>query len=250
MPHLLLDRVHVDFPLYTARGRSFKNRFLAQCYPQLRRKLEEHHENRSVHSLRDIRIDLRDGDRLGLVGRNGAGKSTLLRVMSGIYEPVRGEIAIEGTIASITDMSMGMDPEATGYENIILRGVFLGLSHNQARAQIPQIAEWTELGDALARPVRTYSTGMQLRLAFAVSTTIRPDILILDEMIGAGDAHFIDKARGRLQDMIHATSIMVLASHSEAILRQFCNRALLMHEGRVMLDGSVDEILAAYQKLP
>ena len=147
-------------------------------------------------------------------------------------------------------MAMGMDPEATGYENIILRGVFLGLSHQQARAQIPAIKAWTELGEALDRPVRTYSTGMQLRLAFAVSTTIRPDILILDEMIGAGDAHFIEKARARLLEMISATSVMVLASHSEAILRQFCNRAILMHEGRILLDGSVEEVLDAYQRLP
>jgi len=250
MPLLALDHVHVDFPLYTARGRSLKNRALALLGSKIRQKIEEHNQIITVQSLRDISVTLRDGDRLGLVGRNGAGKSTLLRVMSGIYEPVRGHISIEGSIASITDMSMGMDLEATGYENIVLRGVFLGQSHAEARARIPEIAEWTELGDALARPVRTYSTGMQVRLAFAVSTTIRPDILILDEMIGAGDAHFIEKARARLNELVSATSIMVLASHSDAILRQFCNRAMLMHEGNVLLSGSVDEVLEAYQKLP
>jgi len=131
-----------------------------------------------------------------------------------------------------------------------LRGVFLGQTHAAARAKIPEIAEWTELGDALARPVRTYSTGMQIRLAFAVSTTIRPDILILDEMIGAGDAHFIEKARARMNDLVSATSILVLASHSEAVLRQFCNRAVLMHEGEVILNGSVEEVLTAYKELP
>jgi len=250
MPQLILDHVHVEFPLYTARGRSLKNRVMASLGSKVRQKIEEHHQIIAVQSLRDINITLHDGDRLGLVGRNGAGKSTLLRVMSGIYEPVTGAIDIDGSIASITDMSMGMDLEATGYENIVLRGVFLGLSHTVARAHIPAIAEWTELGDALARPVRTYSTGMQLRLAFAVSTTIRPDILILDEMIGAGDAHFIDKARARLDDLISATSILIVASHQASILRQFCNRALLINDGQVLLDGSTEEVLAAYQQLP
>ena len=250
MPLLQLDRVHVDFPLYTARGRSLKNRVLALLGSKVKKKIEEHNQITTVHSLRDISLTLRDGDRLGLVGRSGAGKSTLLRVMSGIYEPVLGEIEIDGSLASITDMSMGMDMEATGYENIVLRGVFLGQTHAAARAKIPEIAEWTELGDALARPVRTYSTGMQIRLAFAVSTTIRPDILILDEMIGAGDAHFIEKARARMNDLVSATSILVLASHSEAVLRQFCNRAVLMHEGEVILNGSVEEVLTAYKELP
>ena len=249
MPLLRLDHVHVDFPLYTARGRSLKNRAMALLGSKVRQKIEEHHQIVTVHSLQDITITLRDGDRLGLVGRNGAGKSTLLRVMSGIYEPVLGHIDIEGSIAAITDMTMGMDLEATGYENIVLRGVFLGLSHADARRQIPAIAAWTELGDALARPVRTYSTGMQLRLAFAVSTTIRPDILILDEMIGAGDAHFIEKARQRLNDLVSATSILVLASHQPAILREFCNRAVLMHEGKMMRSGSVEEVLQAYQRM-
>jgi len=250
MPLLQLDHVHVDFPLYTARGRSIKNRVLAQLGSKVRQKIEEHNQIATVHSLRDISVTLHDGDRLGLVGRNGAGKSTLLRVMSGIYEPVLGNLHVQGSLASITNMSMGMDMEATGYENIVLRGVFLGQSHGQARSRIPEIAEWTELGDALARPVRTYSTGMQVRLAFAVSTTIRPDILILDEMIGAGDAHFIEKARARLNDLVSSTSILVLASHSESVLRQFCNRALLMHDGQVLLDGSVEDVLAEYEKLP
>lgn len=249
MPYLHLDHVHVDFPLYSARGRSLKNRAMAALGGKMRQRIEEHHQIVTVHSLRDITLSLRNGDRLGLVGRNGAGKSTLLRVMSGIYEPVRGRIDISGSIASITDMTMGMDMEATGFENIVLRGVFLGMSHAEARARIPEIAEWTELGDALARPVRTYSTGMQIRLAFAVSTTIRPDILILDEMIGAGDAHFIEKARARMNELISTTSILVLASHQESILRQFCNRALLMHEGDVLLSGSVEEVLEAYGKL-
>jgi ABC-2 type transport system ATP-binding protein/lipopolysaccharide transport system ATP-binding protein len=249
MPLLQLDHVDVEFPLYSARGRSFKARAMAMLHQKTRQSIERNRDLISVQSLRDISVTLRDGDRLGLVGRNGAGKSTLLRVMSGIYEPVQGNIDIQGSLASMTDMSMGMDPEATGFDNIVLRGVFLGLSHRQARAQIPQIAAWTELGDALDRPLRTYSTGMQVRLAFAVSTTIRPDILIFDEMISAGDAHFIEKARARIHELINSASIMVMASHSDDILRQLCNRAMLMHEGRILLDATVDEVLAAYHRL-
>jgi ABC-type polysaccharide/polyol phosphate transport system ATPase subunit len=249
MVHVRLDRVHVDFPIYSARSRSLKNRVLAKLNKSLRRKFEENHDMTVVHSLRDVSIDLRPGDRLGLVGRNGAGKSTLLRVISGIYEPMLGSISTTGSLASMTDMQMGMDPEASGYQNIHLRGIFLGMSHREVRELTPAIAEWTELDQHLTRPIRTYSSGMMVRLAFAISTAIQPDILVMDEMIGAGDAHFIDKAKARMQQMIDNASILVLASHQSEILSRFCNRALLLDEGRVLREGSVEDVLAAYYQM-
>ncbi len=249
MARITLDDVDVEYPIYNARTRSLKNRVIALGNSPFRQIVENNSHLLIVQSLKNISMDLRDGDRLALVGRNGAGKSTLLRVLSGICEPVLGTVKIEGSIASMTDISLGMDPEGTGYDNIILRGIFLGMTVRQARNMMPAIAEWTELGAHLERPLRTYSTGMAVRLAFAVSTSIRPDILIMDEMINAGDAHFMDKAKLRLESLIEKTNIMALASHSPDTLRRFCNKAILLHEGRMLNFGGVDEILADYDKL-
>jgi ABC-2 type transport system ATP-binding protein/lipopolysaccharide transport system ATP-binding protein len=197
-------------------------------------------------ALRDISLTLTDGDRLGLIGHNGAGKSTLLRVLAGIYEPLSGRAQIKGTIASLTDITMGMNLEATGYENIVLRGVFLGLQVKEIRRMIPDIEAFTELGEFLKLPMRTYSTGMMLRLAFAVTTAIIPEILIMDEMIGAGDAAFVAKATARLNQMISSSRILVIASHDVEIIRRFCNRAVLMETGRIARVGPVEEVISAY----
>jgi ABC-type polysaccharide/polyol phosphate transport system ATPase subunit len=197
-------------------------------------------------ALRDICLDLADGDRLGLIGRNGAGKSTLLRVLAGIYEPPSGRARIEGTVASLTDITMGMDLEATGYENIVLRGVFLGLRVNDVRRMIPEIEAFTELGEFLKLPLRTYSSGMMLRLAFSVTTAVVPEILIMDEMIGAGDAAFVVKAKARLNQMISNSRILVIASHDVEMVRRFCNRAALMETGRIVRLGPVDQVIADY----
>jgi len=246
---ITLDDIDVEYPIYNARTRSLKNRLMAMGNSSLRQIVENDSHLLIVQSLKNISMDLRDGDRLALVGRNGAGKSTLLRVLSGICEPGRGTVTIEGSIASMTDISLGMDPEGTGYDNILLRGIFLGMTVKQARAMTPAIAEWTELGAHLERPLRTYSSGMVVRLAFAVSTSISPDILIMDEMITAGDAHFLEKAKKRLESLIENTNIIALASHSPDVLRRFCNKAILLHEGRMLNYGDVDEILSDYDKL-
>jgi ABC-type polysaccharide/polyol phosphate transport system ATPase subunit len=248
MASLTLDRVTVDFPIYNARKRSLK----AELF---RRTVGGHIESKedsrvSVMALRDVSMTLRDGDRLGLVGRNGAGKTTLLRVLSGVYEPPVGRVAIDGSVSSLTDIMMGMDPEATGYENILLRSVFLGVSVSQARANIPEIVEFTGLGNFLNLPMRTYSSGMMVRLAFAVSTAVTPEILIMDELIGAGDATFFHKAEARLRDLIGRTRILVIASHADEILRRLCNKAALMEEGRLRMIGPVDEVLAIYNQPP
>lgn len=249
MVHLRLDGVDVDFPIYSARSRSLKNRVFSKLSTRLRARFEASQDMVVVRALRDISVDLREGDRLALVGRNGAGKSTLLRVMSGVYEPLQGEIDRSGTLASMTDMAMGMDLEATGHENILLRGIFLGMTHQEIRRRAQEIVEWTELGEHLDRPIRTYSSGMLVRLGFAISTAVQPDILIMDEMIGAGDAHFVDKAKKRIQDMINRASILVLASHSADILKRFCNQAILLHEGRIVHKGDVDAVLQAYNRM-
>ena len=191
-------------------------------------------------------LNIEHGERVGLIGRNGAGKTTLLRVMAGIYEPPAGTVEVEGRVAPLFDIGMGMDPESSGYENILLRGLYLGLRKAEIRAKVDEIAEFTELGEFLEMPLRTYSAGMFARLAFAISTSIDPEILLLDEGIGAGDEAFLEKAKQRLDAMINRARIMVLASHSDELVRKLCNRAILMQNGEIVASGSTDEMLERY----
>jgi homopolymeric O-antigen transport system ATP-binding protein len=245
MASIILDRVTVDFPIYNAKKRSLKSELIRRTVGGHIEATDDSHV--SVMALRDISLTLKDGDRLGLIGRNGAGKSTLLRVLSGVYEPPIGRAIIDGTVSSLTDMMMGMDPEATGYENILLRSVFLGMSLKRANATIAEIEEFTELGNFLKLPMRTYSSGMMVRLAFAISTAVTPEILIMDELIGAGDAAFFSKAEARVKRMVGSTQILVLASHDDEILRRICNKAALIEEGQLRMIGSVDDVIATYR---
>ena len=244
MATISLERVTIEFPIYNARGRSLTGELFRRTVGGNIKSDTSHRI--SVVALRDISLTLGDGDRLGLIGHNGAGKSTLLRVLAGIYEPPSGRAVIQGSVASLTDITMGMDVEASGYENIVLRGVFLGLQVKEVRRMIPEIEAFTELGEFLKLPLRTYSSGMMLRLAFAVTTAVIPEILIMDEMIGAGDAAFVTKAKARLNQMISSSRILVIASHDVEIIRRFCNRAALMETGRIVRMGPVDEVISAY----
>jgi ABC-type polysaccharide/polyol phosphate transport system ATPase subunit len=247
MASITLDRITVDFPIYNARKRSLKSEILRRAVGG---RIETSDDSRvSVMALRDVSMTLQDGDRLGLVGHNGAGKSTLLRVMSGVYEPPVGSAVIHGSVSALTDIMMGMDPEATGYENILLRSVFLGVSVRDAQRSVKDIEEFTGLGDFLNLPMRTYSSGMMVRLAFAVSTAVTPEILIMDEIIGAGDAAFFVRAEARLSRLIGATRILVIASHQDSVLRRLCNKAALLHQGRLRMLGPVEDVLSAYREL-
>jgi ABC-2 type transport system ATP-binding protein/lipopolysaccharide transport system ATP-binding protein len=193
--------------------------------------------------LREIDLELRPGDRLALVGHNGAGKSTLLRVLAGAYEPSRGVAEIQGKVSSLLDMTMGMDPELTGRENIVLRGIFLGMTFREISDLAPSIEEFSELGGFVDLPMRTYSSGMTLRLAFAVSTAVQPDILLLDEMISVGDADFANKARTRIEQVMENSRIFVLASHDPKMLQRDCNKGILLSEGQIVAAGSLDDVL-------
>nr|WP_046864954.1 ABC transporter ATP-binding protein [Microvirga massiliensis] len=243
MASIALRNVGIDFPIYNARGRSLKTNVL--------RRVGGHIEGQgsgivTIEALRQVNLDLRPGDRLALVGHNGAGKSTLLRVLSGAYEPTHGSVEIRGKISSLVDLALGMDAELTGRENIVLRGVILGLTFKEIEALAPEIEEFSELGGFMGLPMRTYSSGMALRLAFAVSTAVQPDILLLDELISVGDAGFAEKSKARMQQIVEKSRILVLASHSPEMLREYCNRAVLLKEGQVVLDGSLDEVLEAH----
>ena len=243
MPSIDLVDASVDIPIYNSRGRSLKTTLLRRVGGQVE---ADGRDIVTVKALRNINLALKPGDRLGIIGHNGAGKSTLLRVLSGSYEPSSGTCTISGTVSSLIDMMMGMDPELTGADNIILRGAFVGLTIKQARKAIPDIAEFSELGPYLHLPMRTYSSGMLMRLAFAVSTTRVPDILLFDEMISFGDIAFASKARERVQNLLDKASILALASHDVNSLQTYCNRAILLERGEILQQGSVEDMWSAY----
>lgn len=234
----------VEFPIFDAKSRSLKKAFLGKAGGSIGR-------NSSnvvvVEALKNITMDLKMGDRVGLVGHNGAGKSTLLRLLSGIYEPTRGMARVTGRVAPVFDLGVGMDPEISGFENIIIRGLFLGQTRKQMLAKVDEIAEFTELGEYLSMPLRTYSTGMRVRLAMGVVTSIDPEILLLDEGIGAVDAEFLKKARSRLAALVERSGILVFASHSNEFLARLCNTAMWIDHGTIRMEGGIEEVVGAYE---
>lgn len=232
----------VDFPIFDAKSRSLKKTLLGTVGG----RIGTAHRVPIITALHGVTLSLRHGDRVGLVGHNGAGKSTLLRVLAGIYEPTRGAASIHGRVAPVFDLGVGMDPEISGYENILIRGLFLGMTRKQMQQRVDDIAEFTELGDYLAMPLRTYSTGMRVRLALGVVTSIDPEILLLDEGIGAVDADFLNRARTRLHALVDRAGILAFASHTEDLLTAFCQTALWLEAGHIMAAGPVGEVLAAY----
>lgn len=201
----------------------------------------------SVHALRDISLTIPDGTRLAVLGHNGAGKTTLLRLISGVYPPTQGRLHLHGKISALTDMTLGMEPEETGRKNIIFRLVFMGYDFRTARAALDEIIAFSDLGEFIDMPVRTYSTGMYLRLAFAIATHFQPDILILDEIIGAGDEAFQKKALARIDSLLNAARIVLFSSHEVDAIERYCNRAIVLEHGRLIGDGDVDAMLALYR---
>jgi lipopolysaccharide transport system ATP-binding protein len=227
-----LSDVSVDFPIYNAKARSLKNRLIDAATGG---RVSADPEGRvSIRALENISLDLRDGDRVALLGHNGSGKSTLLRVIAGVYRPSLGVILTRGSIGSLIDISLGIDSEATGLENIYLRSAFLGLSRRETTLAIDEIVEFSELGQFIEMPIRTYSTGMQFRLAFAISTVIRPEILLMDEWLSTGDAHFRDKAEFRLQEVVAKSKILVIATHSPELANRICNKIITLEHGRMV----------------
>jgi ABC-2 type transport system ATP-binding protein len=238
-----VHNAYVDFPIFDAKTRSLKKRVLGKVGGRIGTETKVP----IIEALHDITLSLREGDRVGLVGHNGAGKSTLLRLLSGIYEPTRGSSKVSGKVAPVFDLGVGMDPEISGYENIMIRGLFLGMTARQMEKRVDDIADFTELGDYLSMPLRTYSTGMRVRLALGVVTTIDPEILILDEGIGAVDAAFLNKARDRLVDLVRRSGLLVFASHQDDLLLELCTSAIWMDEGRMKMRGSLRDVLTAYK---
>jgi lipopolysaccharide transport system ATP-binding protein len=239
-----LRGVGVDFPIYNAASVSLKNRLLSSVTGGAIDR--EHDGFVVVRGLQEINLRITAGERVGLIGHNGAGKTTMLRVLSGIYSPTQGEAVIQGDCVSLIDISLGIDPEATGRENIRLRSAMLGFTPEQTRERMDEIIDFSGLGDFIEMPFRTYSTGMQLRLAFAVSTTVSPQILIMDEWLSTGDENFRERAEQRMRRVVDSTDILILASHTRKLLETNCDRIIWLEHGRIRAAGATSEILDQY----
>ena len=246
MAFLRLREVSVEFPIYQGSSRSLKKAIVASTTQG--NLARDAFDRVNVRALNSISFDLNDGDRFALLGPNGSGKSTLLKVLAGIYRPSSGRILSSGRVSALLDVNVGLNAEATGYENIMLRGMYMDIHPRDMRKRVQEVAEFTELGHYLDMPVRTYSAGMSVRLAFATATCITPEILLLDEWLSAGDAHFLAKAQKRMDDFVRRSSILVLASHSMDLLKTWCNRGIFLEHGIIKAAGSIDEVIAAYNE--
>ncbi|MGF6530558.1 ABC-type polysaccharide/polyol phosphate transport system ATPase subunit [Paraburkholderia sp. GAS206C] len=245
MAYIELKGATLDLPIYDVQGRSLKKTVLRMGR---RNTIAEGTDGVVVvRAVNNVDLRLEKGDRIGLIGRNGAGKSTLLRMMAGIYSPTHGSVVSSGKVVPLLDISLGMDENSTGMQNIRLRGLLLGMSDAEIRAKQQSIAEFSDLGDYLDLPLRTYSSGMRVRLAFAVSTAVDAEILLLDEVMGVGDASFMHKAQDRLADLHSRAEIVVLAMHANKEIRKVCNKALWMERGHVRAFGPVEEVVSQYE---
>jgi ABC-type polysaccharide/polyol phosphate transport system ATPase subunit len=245
MAKIELNNVSLVYPIYGINARSFKSQLLNIAVGG---KLSQENRMVEVEALKEISVSLKSGDRVGLIGHNGAGKTTLLKVLAQIYEPTHGNINIEGSASCIFDIMMGLDAELTGYENIFLRGLILGLSKQEIKKITPDIEEFAEIGEFMKMPIKSYSTGMMVRLAFGIATSIASDILLIDEVVNVGDIQFREKARKRLTNLIHQANILVLSTHDFSLLKEFCNKALWLEKGQIKYFGAIDEVLDMQQK--
>jgi lipopolysaccharide transport system ATP-binding protein len=244
MANISFQNAYVEFPIFNAKGRSFTSRVLQIATGG---KLDSDAQGHvSVRALQGINLEVHEGERVGLLGHNGAGKSTLLRVLSRAYVPTSGTAKISGNVGSLIDISLGINPEATGIENIHLRAALLGIPAVLVRKNIEEIRDFSELGNFLEMPVRTYSAGMHLRLAFSVSTLVTPEILLMDEWLSVGDEAFRTKAEAKLQQMVDSSQILVIASHDRDLIEKTCNRAIWLEHGKIIKDGTAKEVAAAY----
>ena len=241
---LRLEKASISFPIYGSREKSFTNQLARVATGG--RLGKDSHGTVMVNALQDIDLHLQDGDRLGLMGHNGSGKTTLLRLLAGIYEPTTGKAIREGKIGSLVDIGLGIHPDATGEENIELRSAIMGVPKKQLKSLQDEIIEFSELGDFIRLPVRTYSTGMQMRLAFSVATAIQPEILLMDEWLSVGDETFKNRAEQKLMELVEGSSILVIASHSKELLDSSTTRAIVLEEGKFHDGGDTTYVSRNY----
>lgn len=238
-----LDRVSVKFRIYRNPSPSLKDTVVNWVTGN--RKLNDYHDFFALH---EITLRIEPGDRVGIVGLNGAGKSTLLKTISGIYKPHQGRIAIRGRLTPLMELGAGFDPEQTGRKNIYLNGALLGFSPAEMKIKEREIEEFSELGEFLDLPVKYYSSGMHGRLAFSIATMTEPEILMIDEVFATGDGHFVEKSTQRIQQMVEASTILVVVSHDVSQIRRLCNRVIFLDHGNLIGDGDPETILEQYRQ--
>lgn len=244
MNYVKANNLNVEIPVYEVSGRSAKLQLLNRF--STGRIQSGSNGITVIQALKSLSFEAHDGDRIGLIGSNGSGKSTLLRVLAGIYEPTSGNLDISGKAIALLEMGLGMDDTMTGLQNIRLRGMLLGMTPQELDEKTAEIADFTDLDDYLHLPIRTYSSGMRLRLAFAISTAVDAQILLLDEIIGVGDAAFLDKANKRLKDLQNKANIVFLASHSNGLIAEMCNKVMWLDNGVMKFFGDAQQGLKYY----
>lgn len=239
-----IENVSLTYPVYGANARSFKSMLIDMATGG---RLNNNAGNIVVEALKDVSLKLEKGDRLAIIGHNGAGKSTLLKVLANIYEPTKGRVNVKGSTNCLFDIMMGMDHELNGYENIMIRGMILGLSRVEIRKIIPRVEQFSELGDFMKMPIKSYSAGMKVRLAFGIITNVYSEILLIDEIVNVGDANFVEKAKAQMNNLIHQSEFMVLSTHDTNIVSELCNKALWLEKGSVRGYGPIGEVLENYK---
>lgn len=244
MARISLSHVGIDFPLYASQNRSLKKAVMNAATGG--KIATDASSTQVVRALDDISFTIQDGERVGLLGANGSGKSTMLRVLAGVYAPTYGTVEVDGSIGSLLDISLGTDGESTGIENIYLRGTLMGMKKDDIDRQLPELIQYTELGDFINLPMKMYSSGMQMRVAFTVSTQSASDVLLMDEWLAVGDQNFQRKAEDRLTRLVEKTKILVIASHSRELLEKVCTRAIWLEHGHIKADGNAREICKGY----
>lgn len=240
MSKILVENLSVNFRIYHDRSPSLKDYMSNFFKPAAKARYSD------FSALKNITLEINPSERVGIVGHNGAGKSTLLKSLCGIYEPSEGSIKVDGRIAPLLEIGAGFHPEFTGRENIYLNGAILGYSKSQLRNIESEVIEFAGVQEFIDTPVKYYSTGMYMRLAFSLATAVHPQILVLDEMFAGGDAAFVAKARARMHEMINKADIMVIVSHSHELVLSLCNRVVWLDHGRIVADGDPEEIMKAY----
>ena len=259
MTRITLENVSLDFPVLDDKARSLRHALLLNPIMDAGARMRQtavggavtqNNQGRLVvRALDGVSFSLQEGDRVGLVGHNGSGKTTMLRVLSGIFEPTSGRVTIVGNAMPLLNITEGMSPDTTGLELIRLRGRLMGMSRARIEALVEDTIDFCELGEFINFPLRTYSAGMSVRLAFAIATAVPADILLMDEIIGAGDAAFLEKANARLKTFVGQAGILVVASHSPSIIQEWCSRAILFEHGRMLTFDSVPAVLERYEKI-
>jgi len=245
---ILLENIYLDFPIYDSESFSLRNKIASMSKSAFARMSSEDKVNKVVHGLEDINFTFNHGDKIALLGPNGSGKTTLLKLLSGIYTPTSGKILIEGNISCMIDIGFGFQGDATGYENIIYAGISRGLRKKDIEKIMPEIEDFSGLGEFLDMPLRTYSSGMQARLAFSSAIASAPDILLMDEFFSTGDIEFSKKSEDKIFEMMDASSILVFASHDLELLKKVCNKAVCLKHGQISYYGNTEEAINHYKE--